>query len=599
MIGGSRRPDERRTRPVREADVVEVDDGELFVTAASGGGDGGDRRSGSRPRSSIAAIWHRLIARVGADHQFLIVLALVLLPIFVTIIDMNRNGWLPTGDDAFVARRTMQVASSKPPKLGQDSTAKAEADGRLLNHPGPLAYYLSVGPYAASGWHPVGLLVGVAIVLVGAVVSSVWLARRTWGPPGMWASAIALLLVMIRLSPNILVRPTSSLTVVLPVFAMLMGLGAFVVGTRAGAIVAVLMANYCLQTSLVVLPIVGVTLIGLLVVASYQLGRGLRPGRGAVITAGFVAATWIPPLQEELGPGRGNISGLVTYLLGGNTSAHSTMLGWDKASDAVAGYVVSMPWNHTLTGTSVRIPVGSFWGLVAVTFVFLGIAWRMRRHVSMVPVVVVASGAALSGMYAFSKRPHSLPRNPNFMSGWIQALAGLYWFVGLLLVFSAAPVVWRTIRAGSGFEMPTWVRANRSHVGLILLGVLTLSFVAQAPDDSSDLGIAYRSSRVIREFSRTVRSELDGVEVNVIGSGIANNQLAKGLGVDLRRRGFQPRFREMTPMSDERHMTPAKGAFGLRIADVDDPPERWDVHLATARASDDREVAMWLIRPQK
>lgn len=129
------------------------------------------------------------------------------------------SGWIPEGDDAVIAIKTHDVFSAHPPLQGMRSTSDFGATGVYAHHPGPAEFYLLAIPYALSHFAPAGLVAGLLLVQVAAVLIAVVTARRTGGSTGAFLVAGVVGLTMLAIGPD-LMEPVNTFFPVLPMLAV-------------------------------------------------------------------------------------------------------------------------------------------------------------------------------------------------------------------------------------------------------------------------------------------------------------------------------------------------------------------------------------------
>lgn len=119
------------------------------------------------------------------------------IPLIVAGIHYAAAGWVPLGDDAFVAVRSFDVLSSRSPLVGQWSAGATETIGETVYSPGPMLFWLLALPVRL--FDPGSLSVAMALVNCVSVVGTVALAHRRGGLPLMGLTALALPLMLASL----------------------------------------------------------------------------------------------------------------------------------------------------------------------------------------------------------------------------------------------------------------------------------------------------------------------------------------------------------------------------------------------------------------
>lgn len=487
------------------------------------------------------------------------VLGLALVPIAASAWQHATGGWVPEGDDAWVGRRTMQVFSTDPPLIGQESTADDTMSDQGLSHPGPLAYYVMAVPYAVSGWSPVGLVLGAALIVALGAAAAVVAGWRAAGARGLVAAGIAVVLLELRLGPEWLVRPTSSVSVALPLLAALLGLWAYLRGDRLALAITVVAATYCLQTSLVVLPLASSILLAALGVALWRRrARGEAAWtRAGVAVGAAVALVWLLPVLDQL-LGVGNLAGLGHYLLAaaGLAEREGTTAGALGLGPAVATFIafaLSMPRldGRTFEGPAVWLVRLDQLALAQVALgaaaVGLAVAWcRRQRRAELGTLLVVAAAAAVISVIAFSRRPTDSLVTQTYFVVWVQAVAATLWAALALAALEAGS--WAThrqrVRQGGRARRPRGALppALAAGLGVVAVGALAASIGPVARDDAAQ----------ITELSAEVRADLPLGTYKVVADGpVPFTSTAKGLGLDLLAHGYDIRFDEWGGMVDE------------------------------------------------
>lgn len=551
--------------------------------------------------------------RRGLGQRWLLISVcfLVLVPVVSSIIQHGTGGWVPDGDDAWVARRTMQVVSSSPPLIGQESTASDEPTESGLSHLGPASYYVMAGPYALAGWSPIGITIGASLVVAGAILAAVWLASRVAGDRGTLAAGIVIAALAIRLGQEWLVRPTSSVLAVMPLFAAIVGLWAYLRRDRMGFVVAIAFGSFAIQTSLVVLPLASVVVLAALTVAAVRLGRSREvPWVGwSWIVLVLVAVSWIPPLIDQFTRSPGNLADLLQYLYSDTSGASrrgkvTEALGFGPALATVIDAVTN-PWGlggRQLRGGGVWLLEPGQLGMVAPGIFAAALAaslwWAVRRQRTVILVLLgVALGTTAAAVLAFSRRPTATLFNSTYFVLWIQAVAATWWLAIVLCGVDAAVVAARRRQARAPRRAKGRKEAGIRPVlvyraGLGLIAVLVVIAAAQPiPRDESDR---------VRTLSEQVRANLPDGTYEVEGKGlVAWVSTAKGLGTDLLAHGYDVRFTEWGGMVDEqaRQAEPGMAQIfvvaqeGGQITDIDTS----DPSLLATYQGDGIQIQVWYV----
>ena len=150
----------------------------------------------SGPSDGWARPRFRLRDLVGRERLVaLAMLALVLAPFVVALVRAARDGWVPSGDEANIATRALDVFSRHPPLTGLPSTSDLYGRNIATNHPGPIEFYVIAVPLRVLGMSA-GPLFTAAAINAGCVVLVLWVFFRRLGLNAMlWAGVLALCVI--------------------------------------------------------------------------------------------------------------------------------------------------------------------------------------------------------------------------------------------------------------------------------------------------------------------------------------------------------------------------------------------------------------------
>ncbi len=481
------------------------------------------------------------------------VIALLLLPLLVLFVRDVSGGWIPAGDDAFVARRVVQVFSHRPPLVGQASTAKtAGSTDEAPSHLGPMSYYLLAIPYGISGWSPVGLLVGVTLIVGGSMALVIWMFWRQYGDRGAVASGIALLLGCLHMTVDHLLRPTSSELIVMPLLVVLVSLWSFACGRRYSFLIFAVAASFVLQTSLVVLPLAGLAALAGLATWIFAMvkTRRLALKRVGWIALAVTVVVWVPPLIQQFTSTHGNLSATISYLSGkassgGSATAHP-VIGYGYATGLVSSVLAGVPSTSSFTsfrGSVIVAPLadsGSFLRLGLLALVVLaGAGWAYhRRYRNLLLLYVVAVVTIVMSIFTFAQRPDANPASGAYFVIWLQVGAILVWSAILLTVLDIVYLAMGQYRRHGSVS-------RVAHAApLAVAAVLSLLLLVQRPDLSAE-----KRSAVV---SAAIRKRLPVGTYAVQGAGLTGFvSLSKAVTTDLIVHGYDARSMEIASMADE------------------------------------------------
>lgn len=485
-----------------------------------------------------------------------LVLILVLVPVAASTFHRSTSGWVPDGDEAWFARRVMQVGTTAPPMIGMASTA-SEQPTRGTNHPGPVELYLVAGPYAISGWSPVGLAIGTGLIVAVALAAAVVMAWRIAGDRGAVAVGLGLAMMSTRVSQEWLVRPNNAVLAIFPLFAAMVGLWAYLRRDRAGLAVALLAASFCLQTSLGVLPAAGAVVAGCGATWIWHRRQGVRGaplGRGGRVVAVAIGVMWLPPILEMVVRAPGNLTDVGHFLLSQvglvtRETAYTSVLGLGPAMASMIQFLTGVPGldGHDFESNIVPlITVGDLALLptvIGVSILGVSAAWAFRRGSPALRSLWILTGPALLvTTVALSRKPtDELLTQPYFVT-WTQPSVALVWTAVALSALEAAHLWSR--RAGAAPRGRRLAVAPSVAVGILLVALFAVS--------AASGGINRTDSRRVSSLSAQVRERVPKGTYLMWEEGFVPwNSTAKGLGADLIAHGYDIRFREWGGMIDE------------------------------------------------
>ncbi len=476
--------------------------------------------------------------------------AVALLPIAGAVARVSIGGWVPEGDDAMIARRSMAVLSTDPPLSGQPSTASSlfegdeGADPVNASHPGPAQYWLLALPYRAFGWSPTGLLVAVGLVNAASAASVVWLAWRRLGPAGAVAGAVAVLVVAQRMGPFQLARPLNATAVVLPLLAGLVATWAALCRDRLAVVPAVVLLSLVVQSHLGVLTLGSVALVTAVAGGAWTWWR--RPTRRWALpaaTALSLVAAWGPVLVEQLTADPGNLTRMVE-VAGAPVERAGFTFGVTAVLDQVIRLVV--PGGGQFPQVAVIGPLdqgrAALRGLVLVAGLAAGAVaarrWGDRDRARLLAVVAAAIVIAATSL---SVGPTSVRVGAQYQVAWLTALTGLAWFTAV--AFVAPPLArWVDDLGDRRARVPATARRT-----LVVVATAT-AVVIPATGASFDRAANDRTAALVA----AVRDEVPpGTYVVAASGNWAYLSTLDAVALDLLRRGDDVRLVRLGELPDE------------------------------------------------
>lgn len=269
--------------------------------------------------------------RASAARRYELAMQLiVLLPLLGYLVQLTTQHWVPQGDEAIIGIHAHDVFSFNPPLEGQRADTSVTDPGLYAHHPGPLQYYLLAIPYALTGWHPVGLALGSALIVAGCAALAIRSARQAGGLGAASAVFVAILFLE-GAHRSFLVHPWNTFPPVLGLLATMMLAWRLLVGQLWAMPWFAVTAAMTVQAHLLQLPVVGLLTVLLAVVGAVRwhrrrdavwpmpgyvcdrlrrLPRRRRPGW---VTAAVVLVVWAPVIIDAVVYFPGNTVKLIQF----------------------------------------------------------------------------------------------------------------------------------------------------------------------------------------------------------------------------------------------------------------------------------------------
>jgi hypothetical protein len=262
------------------------------------------------------------------------------LPIFVATVDVATSGWRPLADDALIAIRAHDVFTSNSPLLGPWSSGYTAVVGEDTFHPGPLLFWLLAVP-ARVPWPP-ALEVTAGLVNVACVCGTVALAHRRGGRPLMFATAIAIPIMLGSLPAETYSDIWNPSVPLLPFALLVFVAWSVACGDYRLLPLMVLLASFVPQCHLTFLvPAAAATAVGIagLLIERRRSLLG-APARAWVVGALVVGAlAWSAPVIDQATNQPGNLR-----LIYRAVRADQPTVGLDSGVRAVVHTVGVVPW---------------------------------------------------------------------------------------------------------------------------------------------------------------------------------------------------------------------------------------------------------------
>ena len=378
------------------------------------------------------------------------------LPFVLGTVRLDRDGWLPVGDNAAIALRSWNSLTAHGPLVGQ---ATRLAHG--VFDPGPLEYWLLAIPVHLSPAH--GILWGATICCMAAVsvaIEAAWAAGGVLA--GLTASAVAI--GMVLWLPAIAVPSSWN-----PSFGAIFFLAtlacawAVACGHRGWWPALVVTASIASQAHLM-FALASVTLVVLtLVVAIIDTARGKTGPKTVWAAAGYRwlltglllgLACWSGPFIQQFTSRDGNLSKLIANSESGLGPHTGSVFGLRAISASVQP--PPLWWKSSLAAGRIagQISARSPWpGVVALVILVVAVAaalgpLRSRRLAALATVILVLSLGALITYSSIPVRPTTLLTLSYLIMLMLPIGVGCWLVTGTLIVL--------TVR---------WARARSRHAG--------------------------------------------------------------------------------------------------------------------------------------
>ncbi len=402
-----------------------------------------------------------------------VLVALLLVPFGVSLWRAHDVGWLPSGDDALIGLRSLDVTTAHRPLIGQPSTSHLYSDDIDAHHPGPIEFYWLAAPIRALG-PSAGMLVGIAAINIASVLVALWVVLRRAGPGVAAWSAVLLGGVLWSEGTAVLSDPISSSAGSIPLLALAALAWAIFDGDVRLLPLGAAFAAWVLQQHLaIVVPaaaLVAFALSGCTVHGALRWWRareGADPDEPHPVEADPAPSTdrpwwpwvvaalatslvlWAPVAWQQLTGHPGNLTAIVEYA----RTSDSPSLGWARGARQAVRALGAPPmllrtdlrgdqlYDGPMSVLDVAVGVGSYALLAAAALV------ARRRRPALASLSALVLVLALAGIYTGSSVPRSVEA---FRANFYRWTFVVSWLGLTALGWGAALAARRLLAARSG-----------------------------------------------------------------------------------------------------------------------------------------------------
>lgn len=438
----------------------------------------------------------------GFNLQVLAV-AIALVPVVVAPVRALARGWVAVGDNGLILLRSQDVFTAHHPLLGTWTSASLNA-GRAINNPGPL-WFDVLAPFVKVLGPSVGLAVGVMVANVLAVVFAAWAARRAGGPLAVAAVTALSAVLAWAMGSELLFDAWQPHSMILPMWALLVGLWALASGVLASAPWVVGVASLIVQTHLsfaYVVAVVGAASVMGAVFAVRGASDPVAWRRPTLIAAAVALLAWLQPVIDQIA-GQGNLGALL-----GMSGGTGEPIGLGLGTRLIGSVVALPPWwarpgfSTTIVSTglietadgvdvvegNVASSTAALGGLAVVVVVLAAVGFlaRRRRDATVTALLAVAAAALAACFVSVALSPvNSIGLSPHQLR-WLWPVGAILTAVPLVAAarwVPAPPAVWSVAAAAiigvsaanlpthAAREGPTADRAYGSTVDALLDGL--------------------------------------------------------------------------------------------------------------------------------
>jgi hypothetical protein len=454
--------------------------------------------------------------------------ALLLVPFAASVGRAIHQGWLPTGDDALIGLRSVDVFTKHLPLVGQPSTSHLYGDKISTAHPGPIEFYW-LAPFVRMFGGPIGMITASALANVASVLVAAWVVFRRVGPAGGAWALVVLGGVLWSEGTAVLTDVISSNAGGIPLLALAVLAWAVADGDLRLLPLAVVFGSWVAQQHLaIVAPAASMVLVAMAGAVGVGVSRLRQRRTGETETtadreadepeapaparlwpwlvgaAGVALVCWLPVLWQQAAGHPGNVSAVLKYA----GSSDQEKLGWASGfrqalrsfgfpplllrsdlggADFFGAPLHPLEWVAGIAGFATLVAIAIF-------------QWTRRRALAL--LAITAMVLALGGAYNGSTIPVGIEAFRVNFYRWAFVVAWLSWIaIGWLAVVGYR---WWLGRRGRRLVVP------RAAVAFAVIALLVPAVLSVTTAGHDDMRRDQAGFRIMRRAAAAAVREADG-----------------------------------------------------------------------------------------
>jgi hypothetical protein len=415
-------------------------------------------------------------------------LGLVIVPFVVALVRAWHDGWVPSGDEANIATRSLDVFSRHPPLTGLPSTSFLYGQHLYTDHPGPFEFYLLAVPLRLFGTRA-GPLLTAAAINMSAVLIALWVVYRRAGVNVMLWSSVLLQAVMWSAGTAVLVDTLSSNMPLYSVLCTAVLVWALIDGDIRLLPLTAFVASYAAQQHLAATSLVGALIVFALVIMVVQVVLRARRGDKAIvrrfllwasIALGVALVCWLPVIVDEIIGRPGNLTVIYDFARDNKRPTIGLGNGVKQAIRAVAPPTMlgRTDWTGVEMMSQLSLAAQIWFGAILAFLIGIGAyAWKRRRALS--HLVIITLFLYVAGVVNGANVPQSVEMSRINLYRWTWTAAFLTWTaLGWGLVLVVAPMLTRLREAPP--------RVRRLAPAALLVAAALIAFATVTVSGSDD-----------------------------------------------------------------------------------------------------------------